>query len=296
MRVTIKAAIIGAVIAGLFAILAVVVGVLLSKPPKPPELVAMLPPVDSDMKMVLIAAGGFWMGLSEIEIKQLVNEHPDWKFEWLSNETPQRRVCLDSFYIGKYEITNAQYERMLEDNPDYEEPPYWNHEKFNAPNQPVVGVSWNDAVAYCNWLSEKTKRKYGLPTEAQWEKAARGDDGRTFPWGNTEPDIRKANFMQQVGGTMAVGNKPGGMNPVYVTLDMAGNVAEWCGDWYNEDYYRTSVEAENPSGPLLGNEKVVRGGSWQDGAFFLRCTARNKFSPDTKREIIGFRVARLPSN
>jgi formylglycine-generating enzyme required for sulfatase activity len=259
---------------------------LLSPPPPPAHP---LP-----IEMVRIPSGNFCRGTSKDEIDKLVKEHSNWKTELFKDEKPQREIYLDSFYISKYEITNAQYKTFLEDKPNYEKPAYWNTEGFNDPDQPVVGVSWYDADAFCNWLSEKTGENYRLPTEAEWEKAARGTDGRFFPWGNEEPDISKANFMEQHHKTIPVKEKPLGAS-AFKLMHMAGNVAEWCSDWYDESYYRIADERD-PNGPSNGARKVVRGGAWNDNAFFLRCADRNSYPPKVKKEIIGFRIVRITAN
>ncbi|MCU0288158.1 MAG: formylglycine-generating enzyme family protein [Acidobacteria bacterium] len=196
--------------------------------------------------------------------------------------------------MSKYEVTNEQYKKFLNDNPGYVLPSYLNQRDFNDPGQPVVGVSWYDAVAYCDWLSAKTKGKYRLPTEAEWEKAARGIDSRTYPWGNSDPDIYKANFMQQFNKPLLYNENPQGSS-VYGLMNMAGNVYEWCSDWYGENYYNNG-DNRNPVGFLEGTRKIVRGGSWRESAFFLRCAARNSYPPETKNEFIGFRVVRVPEN
>jgi sulfatase modifying factor 1 len=249
-----------------------------------------------NIKMVHIPAGNFLMGTSAAEIAKLINDQPDLTREMVRDETPQRKIYLDAFYISKYEITNKQYGKFLKDNPQHPKPGNWNLRNFYDPDQPVVGVGWDDAVAFCNWLSKKTAGKYKLPSEAQWEKAARGTDGGMFPWGNSGTNIQIANYNNPYGKPMPVGYYPRGENPVYGTMEMAGNVAEWCNDWYDESYYVNLGNTKNPGGPLTGQKKVVRGGSWIDNAFFLRCTARNCYPPGTKREIIGFRVVRIPKN
>lgn len=258
----------------------VFIGLFNNKVPKVPEI-----------KMVHIPAGNFLRGTSEAEIAKLVND----QHEMVTDETPQKEIYLDEFYISKYEITNEQYGKFLKDNPDHPKPDYWDVENYNDPDQPVVGVNWNDAVAFCNWLSQKTGENYRIPSEAQWEKAARGTDGRIFPWGYSGPDIKIVNFSQPYGNPKPVGYYPGGMNQDYKTMEMAGNVAEWCNDWYDESYY-SIANKNNSEGPSSGQYKVVRGGSFKDNAFFLRCTARNGYPPDTKKETIGFRIVRIPDN
>lgn len=240
------------------------------------------------IKMVHIPGGRFLRGTNQSERQDQVNDHQDWILEWFNDEIPQREIYLDEFFISEYEITNEQYGKFLKDNPGHPKPDYWDVENFNDPQQPVVGVTWNDAVAFCNWLSDKKGKKYRLPTEAEWEKAARGNDGRIFPWGNEEPDLNKANFMGQHHGTVSVKEKPDG-DSAFGLRNMAGNVAEWCRDWYDENYYIITIDY-NPMGPANGTRKVVRGGSWRDNAFFIRCTERNSYPPDTKREILGFRI------
>ena len=241
-------------------------------------------------EMVPIPSATYFMGINKATALKLVNEYHAWKIEWFDNEIPSRPVSLDSFYIGKYEITNAQYECFLENNPDHNKPTYLNSNSLNGPNQPVVGVSWYDAIAYCTWLSAKTKKNYRLPTEAEWERAAKGGEDRIFPWGNAPPSLNICTFMGQGTSTTRVGIRPAGASPFGV-MDLAGNVKEWCRDWYSEDSYQ-STGTRNPGGPISGTERVVRGGGWRDGIFDLRTTVRYKFPPEVKRDDLGFRVVR----
>ncbi|MBI4811441.1 MAG: formylglycine-generating enzyme family protein [Ignavibacteriales bacterium] len=250
-------------------------------------------PPDWDVVLVSIPAGEFLMGSSLNQVKAFIGDNPNQTPQIFDDETQQREIYLDSFYISKYEITNAHYGIFLHAKTMQDTPMSLRTQGFNLPDQPVVGISWYDAVAFCEWLSDSTKEKYSLPTEAQWEKAARGTDGRKYPWGDDEPDTNKANFQYQHQGTLLVGMKPGGTNPNYGTMDMAGNAAEWCLDSYDENYYKTSRDTANPRGPLQGERKVVRGGSWRDNSFSLRCAARNSFPPDVRRDIIGFRIVKL---
>jgi len=244
---------------------------------------------------VLVPAGSFLMGSTED------NQRAS------DNERPQHPVDLDAFRIGRYPVTNAQYTRFLEEK-GYEnqaywteagwawregegstQPRFWENSQWNQPNSPVVGVSWYEAVAYCRWLSEVVGRKFRLPTEAEWEKAARGEHGREWPWGN-EFDSQKANTRESgPGRTTPVGQySPDGDSP-YGAADMAGNVWEWCQDWFAEDNYQRSP-SENPPGPETGNFRVLRGGSWYDDQDGARCAFRLRYNG------IGFRVAASPSS
>ena len=241
----------------------------------------------------------------------------------LDRERPVHEVDLDPFYIGKYEVTNGQW-RKFRDDPDYDDPalwpgkwvvpkdqvPYWtdakNHGGATAESDdyPVLGVNWDSAVAYCNWLSRKTGKKYRLPTEAEWEKAARGTDQRRYPWGN-DIDHSYANFV----GARAydTGSQPGFYDgskrgdlqthsnaSVYGAFDMAGNVMEWCQDWYDRDYYSVSPK-KNPTGPEKGAYRVLRGGTFFEDPFDLRSYARSAAWPSVQaHRMIGFRAAREP--
>ncbi|MCP5053837.1 MAG: formylglycine-generating enzyme family protein, partial [bacterium] len=146
--------------------------------------------------------------------------------------------------------------------------------------------SWEDAKTYCEWLSKKTGVSFKLPTEAQWEKAARGTDGRKYPWGEQEPNKNLANFNQDIGKTSPVGSYPKGASP-YELLDMAGNVWEWCGDWY-AGY--SSDPQTNPAGPAGGSFRVVRGGGWDYSAGGLRCSFRIVSDPSVRGSGLGFRL------
>jgi len=223
-------------------------------------------------KMVLVPAGEFTMGSP--------------KNEGYGNERPQHKVSLDAFHIDKYEVTNAQYKEFM-DATGHEAPGYWADEKYNQPNQPVVGVTWYDAVAYARWVSKR------LPTEAEWEKAARGTDGRRYPWGSNWNSL-KCNFKSAADGyeyTAPVGSFPTGASP-YGAMDMAGNVWEWCADWYDEDHYSEDPE-KNPLGPDSGIRRVLRGGCWMDPPrWSLRCAHRDADYPDSRSSVRGFRCAR----
>ena len=238
-------------------------------------------------------------------------------------ERPVHVVDLDAYYIGKFEVTNAEW-RRFRDDPGYDDPkhwpggrvvpkdqvPYWtqpNNHGGGTPGSddyPVQGVNWDSAVAYCNWLSAKTGKKYRLPTEAEWEKAARGTDQRRYPWGNSI-DRTLANFVgaQTYDTGMPVGTFDGtrrgdretrsNASP-YGAFDMAGNVMEWCLDWYSRDYYAASPR-RNPKGPENGAYRVVRGGSFFVEGFDLRSAARSAAWPSFQgHRMIGFRAVREP--
>ena len=216
--------------------------------------------------MRLVPAGEFTMG----------SENYD-------HEKPIHTVYLDAFYMDIYEVTNALYKACEEaggctppqDTSRYDDPKYENH--------PVVYVDWNQATAYCEW------RGASLPTEAQWEKAARGTDGRTYPWGEGI-DCDKANYYSCKGDTTPVGNYESGKSP-YGIYDMAGNVWEWVNDWYDSEYYKSSPSA-NPLGPDSGQYRVLRGGSWGSADYDIPSADRFYYSPVNIRSFVGFRCAR----
>ena len=218
--------------------------------------------------MVYVPAGDFTMGSPEGE----GGDH----------EHPQHTVYLREFWIDQTEVTNEQYERCVAVGacPASE---YAGDARFNSADQPVVGVSWDDAQAYCDWAGKR------LPTEAEWEKAARGTDGRKYPWGDTF-DGKKLNYGGTDDGheyTSPVGSYPAGASP-YGALDMAGNVWEWCQDWYGSDYYASSPPRD-PQGPDSGQYRVARGGSCYHFEGLERAAPRNGGVPDPRYDLIGFR-------
>ena len=228
-------------------------------------------PVSEDM--VVIPAGSFIRGTNKGGF----------------DEQPERSIHLESFSIDRYEITNGQYQAFVSaTNHRYPGPPSRyakNMVRMRGVNQPVVYVSWEDADAYCRW---KGKR---LPTEAEWEKAMRGTDGRLWPWGNA-PDLNAANWARVDDGfeaTAPVGSFKHDMSP-YGIVDGAGNVMEWVADWYAEDSYRDPADA-NPVGPEHGLFKVMRGGAYTSTGTDNRITSRSKMVPDFRDETIGFRCA-----
>jgi len=228
--------------------------------------------------MVLVPAGEFLMG-SET-----------------SGEDPPHRVSLGAFYMDRNEVTNAQYLRFVQATghrpPQHDIDPrfdVWEGSKVSSglTAQPVVNVDWHDAAAYCKWAGKR------LPTEAEWEKTARGTDGRTYPWGNDPPSPARLNFARHWEGPATidrVGSFQSGGSP-YGAFDMAGNVWEWVSDWYDAGYYRTAPE-RNPRGPATGSAKVLRGGAWTSHADTVRVTHRHADDPDMRNSNVGFRCVR----
>lgn len=205
------------------------------------------------------------------------------------DEQPQRTIYLDTFSIDRYEVTNHQYQQFVAAAGHRKAAPPSRYAKsmgkMRSPNQPVVYVSWDDAVAYCRW---KGKR---LPTEAEWEKAMRGTDGRLWPWGNQEKP-NGANWGRVQDGhdvSARVGTFPTDQSP-YGVMDGAGNVMEWVADWYQEAYYKDSPDKDPPS-PEFGIFRVMRGGGYTTTGGDLRITSRSKMVPDFRDETIGFRCA-----
>ena len=238
-------------------------------------------------EMVLIPAGEFLMGTSEDQIVVMQKANPDYKSEYFSNELPQHKVYLDAYYIYKTEVTVAQYRKFCKTT-KYAMPPEppWKWQDTH----PIVNVTWNDAKAYADWAGVI------LPSEAQWEKAARGDDGRIYPWGNDWDAGKCANRINSDGekghikGTHPVGSYPAGASPNGV-MDMVGNVWEWCADWYSADYFK-NAPAKNPTGPKTGKFRVEKGGSWADGNnYSIRGACRYSEGPGILNYDAGFRCA-----
>ncbi len=219
--------------------------------------------------MVLIPAGEFQMG--SIERKRM--------YKWgkpSPDELPAHTVNLDSFYIDKYEVTISRYAQYLRATGRQKETRDWiRYNPLHKGNRPASVVSWDDAHAYCEYYGKR------LPTEAQWEKAARGTDGRLYPWGNESP--RQNRHLRTSLPTVAVGTYEFGKSP-YGVYDMAGNVGEWVADWYAEDFYLRSPK-NNPQGPSEGKLKVLRG--WARA----RSALRSYCPPTLRQSNVGFRCA-----
>ena len=239
--------------------------------PAPKRVEAGINPKDG-AEMVWVPAGEFLMGSTDDE--------------GVRDERPQRKVYLDGYWMYKTEVTVAQYRKFCEaTNREMPEAPEWGWKE----DHPVVNVSWHDAVDYAKWAGAS------LPTEAQWEKAARGTDGRVFPWGNEWDAGACANSVSwSLKGTKPVGSCPAGASP-YGCVDMAGNAWEWCADWYDEAYYGNEAPSRNPPGPASGGVRVLRGGSWSDdSSVYFRCAYRYGYAPDYRYSFIGFRCSRTP--
>jgi formylglycine-generating enzyme required for sulfatase activity/serine/threonine protein kinase len=215
------------------------------------------------MEMVFVPAGEFIMGSDE--------GNPD--------EQPEHIVYLDGYWIDKYEVTNSQYSKCMltgacsmNENSDIQNPILQDY--------PVMGVKWVDANNYCKWVGRR------LPSEAEWEKAARGTDGRVYPWGNEKPSSLLVNLSENI--EPSVSYQAGAS--IYGALNMAGNAWEWVKDWYGEDYYEKSA-LDNPTGPLTGQNRVLRGGTWNNIAWVVRSSYRKWGDPDNKNDLYGFRCA-----
>lgn len=259
--------------------------------------------------LVLVPAGEFLMG--------------DDRGEGDPDEVPVHPAFLDSFWIARDKVTNRAFARFVREggytDPRFwdaggfqeygEAPRHWNSERFHGGGTegsgdfPVVGVSWHEAQAYCSWISHGTGALYRLPTEAEWEKAARGTDQRRFPWGE-EIDGRHANFEFSGGphepGLTPVGFYDGSVQEGFATAanvspygarEMTGNVWEWCADWYGGDYYSIAPR-DNPRGPPTGSSRVLRGGGWVDSPYYHRAANRNSSFPENRNPIQGFRCVR----
>jgi formylglycine-generating enzyme required for sulfatase activity len=237
---------------------------------------------NDNAEMVLVPAGEFTMGSNDGG----------------ADEKPVHQVYLDAFWIDVYEVTNALYKKCVDVGTC--QPPaslssakqssYFGNSQFD--NYPVTYVSWDDAKTYCEWAGKR------LPTESEWEKAARGTDMRVYPWGN-QWDGSKANVELRVGDTTPVGSYPAGASP-YGVLDMAGNVWEWVVDWHDIHYYANSP-SRNPQGPSSGQYRTLRGGGWADDYYYARAANRYDFTyptfrfdfyyPTFRYNFVGFRCA-----
>lgn len=249
---------------------------------------------DAEGLWVAVPAGSFWMGAQDAQ-PAARNYDPD----AMHNERPVHRVELPAYRIGRYPVTVAEYRKFLEDG-GYENPSWWTAGGFGLyakpedwqvqlrhPTRPVTWVCWYEAQAYCRWAGCR------LPSEAEWEHAARGDDGRRYPWGDAPPDATRMNYAGQIGSPTPVGVYPLGNSPLGIA-DLAGNVWEWCEDAYGP-YGQNGPKPSRPTGAQI--ERVVRGGAWHGQAIDCRVSARSPLRPDHRDVHVGFRVVRtLPES
>ncbi len=203
------------------------------------------------------------------------------------NERPVHRVWVDAFELAATQVTNAEYARYLSAT-GATPPPHWGDANFNHPEQPVVAVSWFEAGAYGDWLSRNTGRHFRLPTEADWERAARGGvDGKQYPWGDDPPHSLPDYAQRWLTGPERVGRYAPNAYGLY---DIGDNVHEWCSDWFDAAYYAVSPE-RNPQGPAEGSRRSSRGGYWRHHIKAARCAARSSIPPQFQYADYGFRVA-----
>ena len=227
--------------------------------------------LELEPEMIVIPAGEFLMGCPN----------------GAANERPVHRVWVDRFAIGRFAVTNQCYRIFVEEKAR-QAPAGWSDAHFNRPDQPVTSVSWFDATAYCEWLGEHTGKAFRLPTEAEWERAARGGlEEKLYTWGDEPPHLqpRYAELWQ-------TGPEPGGGRPPngFGLCDVSENIHEWCADWYDPGYYSVSPE-RNPQGPSSGVRRVSRGGSWRHQIKIARVAARSSLPPEYQYSDYGFRCA-----
>jgi formylglycine-generating enzyme required for sulfatase activity len=218
------------------------------------------------MDLVQVPAGWFWMGWER--------GHPA--------ERPRHRVWLDRFAIGRAPVTNREYAAFLLAG-GTEAPAWWQDPRFNDPDQPVVGVSWFDATQFCHWLADRHGGSYRLPTEAEWEKAARaGLEDARFPWGEERPPTASFDRPPRPAETPA--------NPLGLVA-LSGVCHEWCLDWEDDEYYARSPST-NPRGPETGTRRVSRGGAWRHQDAWSPVAHRSSLPPALRSSDYGFRVVR----
>jgi len=271
---------------------------------------------DDDAKLIYIPERTFLRGLSKEQLNLIISMCPDCKRDYVDDEMPQTSIYLDSFWIDEKEVTNAQFARFVDETgyitsaeKKLNDATYvfdmgikgfvftadadWQHPHGKSSNingldsLPVTQVSWDDANAYCNWAGHR------LPTEAEWEKAARGTDGALFVWGNEPPSGQLLNFNLQFQGPRPVESYDMGVSP-YGIYNMAGNVWEWVSDYYSETYFQVAPD-RNPSGPMSGDGHVLRGGSWASeykDLNLVTATSRIWNRSYTRSDVLGFRCAK----
>ncbi len=255
--------------------------------------------------MVNIPAGEFWMGSDR---KSLKMAGLDWQ-DWMIDERPYHQLHLPAYAIGRYQVTNAEYARFIRAGgyrqPEFwtevgwqikeyygwTQPYFWTDKVWNPANYPVIGISWYECVAYCRWLTRVTGQLYRLPSEAEWEKAARGTQGYLWPWGNSWDPNQCNSGEKDPGHTTPIGHySPAGNSP-YNVSDMVGNVWEWCTTRWKKLYPYDVTEDEWTIDYLAGTEaRMLRGGSWDSDEISARCAYRLRFFPDDRNNYRGCRV------
>ncbi len=257
------------------------------------------PPIESKFEMIEGQDGAPMINIPEGEFLMGDNNGA-------RNQRPEHTIRLDSYYIDQFEVTMERYQKFL-DETNHDLPPLWDDfaASENAKDRPAVGMAWDSARAYCAWTGKR------LPTEAEWEKAARGADGRRYPWGHMQPfvdiarynlgttgwvsyEVTLASVTSGVSGMSIRHGLTQGTKSPYGLYHMAGNASEWVADWYDRTYYEESAE-RNPTGPKEGERKIYRGGSWEDPPKWLAVTTRRSAEPDFPIDAndltIGFRCA-----
>jgi formylglycine-generating enzyme required for sulfatase activity len=252
------------------------------------------------LEMVEIAGGEFWMGSTDADAQAAFNDAKRYwesaKQEWYTAETPRHRVAVSPFFMGKYPVTQAQWMEVMGNLPEISA-------DLRGDDHPVVNVSWEEAEAFCRELTRRTRHQYRLPTEAEWEYAARAGSYAPFAFGqNINPEIvnyagshpygsaSKGIFRQK---TVPVGSL--GVANAFGLYDMHGNVWEWCSDWYGSGYYAECQQrgvVADPQGPSNGSSRVIRGGGWRYGAVVCRSAVRNIDAPGSRVGRLGFRLLR----
>lgn len=253
------------------------------------------------IEMIELAGGEFWMGSTDAEAQTAFNEVKRYfkgtQQKWYTAETPRHRVAVSSFLMGKHPVTQAQWMEVMGNLPEIPD-------NLRGDEHPVVMVSWEEADAFCQELSRRTKRKYRLPTEAEWEYACRAGTTSPFAFGqNINPEIvnyagshpygsaPKGIYRQK---TVPVGSL--GVANAFGLCDMHGNVWEWCSDWYDSGYYeecRKQGVAIDPQGPGAGSFRVLRGGGWSSSAVYCRSAFRHYVAPGNRYGSVGFRLVRV---
>jgi formylglycine-generating enzyme required for sulfatase activity len=245
-------------------------------------------------QLVKILAGKFLMGSTKAQAEQAIKDGADKK--WVEWEQPQHEVELSEYSIGKYPVTNREYQAFIGET-KYKSPQGWDGENYPAEksDHPVVNLSWNDAQEYCKWLGQKTGKNYRLPSEAEWEKAARGTDGRIWSWGNDFGQKNANTAEMGLKDTSPVGQFSPQGDALYGCADMIGNVWEWCSDWFDDQEYknRAGKVVKDPHGPQKGSYRVLRGGSFVN-RYIARCALRYRVNPDYFLRDGGFRVVSAP--